>query len=210
MASNPLSRKERLNPLYSIRNTTLNLSYIILPHRYFSNLKITTKPRLLKSGFYIRSWEVGGIIDRKIRSWIVRFYIIWEKKKKQISMLNNHINYAFIKNRKFASIWCNYHTSLHPFVTIILKRSKISKCNTLLGCYFSFGSTNTLSLYVRIAKLSLLGYYFSFGSNWVFCQVKEDYKKPGSFGIVRILRSWTIAKILERSRSFWAGRIVKS
>ena len=43
--------------------------------------------------------------------------------------------------------------------------SKISKHDTLLEYYFSFGSTNTLSLYIRIAKLGLLGCYFSFGSN---------------------------------------------
>mgnify|MGYP007088569754 CR=1 FL=1 len=38
-------------------------------------------------------------------------------RKKHIDMLNNHINYTFI--HKFASIRCNYHTSLHPFVGII-------------------------------------------------------------------------------------------
>ena len=36
-------------------------------------------------------------------------------------MLNNHINYTVVykkKNQKFASIWCNYHTSLQPYVYI--------------------------------------------------------------------------------------------
>ena len=38
-------------------------------------------------------------------------------------------------------------------------------------------------------------------------------KKPKSFGIIRIVQSyqpWTIAKVLERSESFWAGEIIKS
>ena len=41
-------------------------------------------PRLSKSGSYIGSWEVGEIVDRRIGSWIVRSYIIWEKYKKYI------------------------------------------------------------------------------------------------------------------------------
>ena len=32
--------------------------------------------RLSKSGSYVKSWEVGEIVDRKIGSWIVRSYII--------------------------------------------------------------------------------------------------------------------------------------
>ena len=61
-------------------------------------------------------------------------------------------------------------------------------------------------------KLGLFGYYFSFRSNWTFRQVKENYKKLESFGIVKIIQSyqsWTIAKIIERSESFWTSKIVK-
>ena len=46
-----------------------------------------------------------------------------------------------------------------------LKRPKISKRDTLLKCYFSFGSINTISLYIKIAKFGLLECYFSFESN---------------------------------------------
>ena len=46
---------------------------------YFFFLKAKSNvfhTRLSKSGFYIESWEVGGIVDHKIGSWIVRSYII--------------------------------------------------------------------------------------------------------------------------------------
>ena len=33
-------------------------------------------PRLSKSRSYVGSWEIGGIVDRRIGSWIVRSYII--------------------------------------------------------------------------------------------------------------------------------------
>ena len=71
--------------------------------------------RLSKSRSYVESWEVSGIVNRRIGSWIVKSYIIWEKK--HIGMLNNHINYTFI--HKFAFIWYNYYTSPNPFVSII-------------------------------------------------------------------------------------------
>ena len=53
---------------------------------------------------------------------------------------------------------------------------------------FHLGLTDTLFLYIKIAKLSLLRYYLSFGSNRVFCQVEENYKKAESFGILKIVR----------------------
>ena len=104
---------------------------------------------------------------------------------------------------KFASI-CKHH----------LKMPERSNCDILLKCYFSFKMTLYISLSLKIAKLGLLECYFSFGSNWVFCQVKEYYKKSRSFRIVRIVRSWTIVaillKIFEKSGSFWADKIIKS
>ena len=53
--------------------------------------------RLSKSGSYIGSWKVGGIVNRRIKSWIIRSYIIKEKNKKiHINMLNNNMNHTFI------------------------------------------------------------------------------------------------------------------
>ena len=63
---------------------------------------------------------------------------------------------------------------------------------------FHLGLTDTLFLYIKIAKLSLLGCYLSFGSNRIFCQVEENYKKAKSFGIVRIVRSQRYLKDLDR------------
>ena len=63
---------------------------------------------------------------------------------------------------------------------------------------FHLGLTNTLFLYIKIAKLNLLGCYLSFGFNRVFCQVEENYKKAESFGIVRIVRSQRSLKDLDR------------
>ena len=78
------------------------------------------------------------------------------KKKKHISMLDNHINYTFIHNLHLFDVLlyiniciCKHH----------LKRPKTSKRDSLLGL------TGTLSLYIRTAKFDLLAYYFSFGSN---------------------------------------------
>ena len=62
---------------------------------------------------------------------------------------------------------------------------------------FHLGLTDTLFLYIKIAKLSLLGYYLSFGSNRVFCQVEENYKKAESFGILKIVRSQRSLKDLD-------------
>ena len=81
-------------------------------------------------------------------------------------MLNNYINYTFIKTKNLHSFDV---ITIHHHMTSIykhnLKRPKILKRDTLWGCYFSFGSTNILSLYIRITKLSLLGCYFLFESN---------------------------------------------
>ena len=60
------------------------------------------RTRLSKSGSYIGSWEVSGIVksnnqivDRKIPHYLR------QKQKIYIGMLNNHINYTFIyKNLK--------------------------------------------------------------------------------------------------------------
>lgn len=41
--------------------------------------------RLSKSGFYVKSLKVGGIVDHKIRSWIVRPYIFSYLKQKHIN-----------------------------------------------------------------------------------------------------------------------------
>ena len=49
----------------------------------------------------------------------ILYYLRKKKLKKQIDILNNHINYTFIKNQKFVFIWCNYHTSFNSFVSII-------------------------------------------------------------------------------------------
>ena len=38
--------------------------------------------RLSKSGSYVGSWEIGGIMDHRIGLWIIRSYIIWDKNKK--------------------------------------------------------------------------------------------------------------------------------
>ena len=38
--------------------------------------------RLSKSRFYVRLWEVGGIVDRRIESWIIRSYIFSYLKQK--------------------------------------------------------------------------------------------------------------------------------
>lgn len=46
-------------------------------------LKLVTsviRSKLSKLGSYIKSWEAGGIINRRIGLWIVWSYIIWEKK----------------------------------------------------------------------------------------------------------------------------------
>ena len=40
------------------------------------------EPRLLKLGFYVGSWEVGRIVDRKIGLWIVRSYLFLDFKQK--------------------------------------------------------------------------------------------------------------------------------
>ena len=72
---------------------------------------------------------------------------------------------------------------------------------------FHLGPIDTLSLYLRRAKLSLLGCYFSFESNWVFSQVKKDYKKLGLFGIIKFERSY---RFYQRSESFLASRIERS
>ena len=72
---------------------------------------------------------------------------------------------------------------------------------------FHLGPIDTLSLYLRRAKLSLLGCYFSFESNWVFSQVKKYYKKLGLFGIIKFERSY---RFYQRSESFLASRIERS
>lgn len=46
-------------------------------------LKLVTsviRSKLSKLGSYIKSWEAGGIKNRRIGLWIVWSYIIWEKK----------------------------------------------------------------------------------------------------------------------------------
>ena len=62
---------------------------------------------------------------------------------------------------------------------------------------------DTLSIYIRITKLGLLGCYFLFGSNWTFCQIEENYKKLGLFGIVRM-----ILPILNDRKDSWKIRII--
>ena len=51
-----------------------------------------------ESGSYVESWEVDGIVDRKI------LHYLRKKQKIHIGMLNNYINYTFIhkikKNKK--------------------------------------------------------------------------------------------------------------
>ena len=47
-------------------------------------------PRLSKSGFYIGSWEVDEIVNRKILHYL---------RKIHIGMLNNYINYTFIHKK---------------------------------------------------------------------------------------------------------------
>ena len=42
------------------------------------------KPRLSKSESYIRSWEIGRIVNHKIRSWIIRSYLFSDFKEKTI------------------------------------------------------------------------------------------------------------------------------
>ena len=68
-------------------------------------MSIFTYERLSKSRSYVELWKVSGTMDRRIGSWIVGSYIIWEKK--HIGMLNNHINDTFIYN-------------LHPFDVITI------------------------------------------------------------------------------------------
>ena len=72
--------------------------------------------RLSKSESYIVLWEADGIVVCKILHYLSK------KKKKQnkkYTLVLTEIIHLFIKNQKFAFIWCNYHTSLHPFVSII-------------------------------------------------------------------------------------------
>ena len=84
---------------------------------------------------------------------------------------------------------------------------KVKTWHSYRNVIFYLGPTDTLSLYLRIAELSLLGYYFSFGSNWVFSQVKKDYKKLGLFGIIKFERSY---RSYQRSESFLASKIERS
>ena len=161
--------------------------------------------RLSKSESYVRSLEVCGIVNRRIGSWIVDRKILHYLRKKQkihIGMLNNHINYTFIDI-----------ITIHHYIHLQASFKEAKNFKMWHSIRIFLFESNWHSLYIRVEKLSLLGFYFSFGFNWAFCQVKEDYKKPKLFRIVKIMRSyrsWTIAKILERSRSFWVGGIVKS
>ena len=50
-------------------------------------------PRLSKLGFYIGSWEVDEIMNRKILHYLRKI------QKIHIGMLNNHINYIFIHKK---------------------------------------------------------------------------------------------------------------
>ena len=47
-------------------------------------LRLMVEPsqaRLSKLGFYVGSWEVGRIVDRRIGSWIVRFCLFSDFKQ---------------------------------------------------------------------------------------------------------------------------------
>ena len=116
--------------MYSKKKNTNHHIYI-RPHEIISNLTTTSNIvtlyqflRLSKSGSYVRLREVGRIVDRRIRSWIVISYIFSNFKQKYID--NDFICWVItwnmnssIKKQRFAS----YNVIYMPYiVTSILTK----------------------------------------------------------------------------------------
>ena len=133
-------------------------------------------------------------MDRKI------LHYLRKKQKIHIGILNNHINYTFI------DIITTHHY-------IHLQASFKEAKNLKMWHYwdiFYLSSTDTLST-LEWKNLVYWDFIFHLGPTEPSVKLKKiTINQYRIVNIVRSYRSWTLAKIFEKSRSFWIGVIVKS